>query len=107
GRSFSIGLWIGGEGTPNWIKVAKAAIRQFKKKGDRGNPLVITDCPWCRAEIGRCEVPRHGAQLAGISEDARLHCSDASCEYGQEQQSRWLPVEVIDERIYTVFPSIV
>ncbi|MCC7254273.1 MAG: hypothetical protein IT540_20625, partial [Hyphomicrobium sp.] len=126
GRRFSLGLWIGGDGSPNKIEGtggAREKLNAFRRGGIHGNPLVLTECPWCRAEIGRYEGPRpavtprftettwNSARMKGITdhqtEGPLLHCSDASCEFGREQWQNWLPVEVIDERIYKSPPSLV
>lgn len=111
GKRFSLGLWIGGDGTPNNIKTAVREVNSFRLKKVDGNPLVLTECPWCRSEIGRFDPPKGPPRLAGIadSKDAgpRLHCPDARCEFGREQPAYWLPVEVIDEQIYRSAPSLV
>lgn len=111
GQRFALGLWIGGDGTPNKIDDAKRAVNGFKTGATEGNPLVLTECPWCRTEIGRCEVGKSRRfELAGIAatpSGPMLRCVDACCEFGQMKQQLWLPVEVIDERIYEVVPSIV
>jgi len=111
GRRFSLGLWIGGDGTPNKVSNATREVSAFRLKKVEGNPLVLTECPWCRAEIGRYAPPKGSAQVAGISElkdeGPRLHCPDPTCEFGQENPSEWLPVEVIDEQIYRAWPSMV
>lgn len=123
GERFSLGLWIGGDGSPNKIDHAKEKLNAFRRGGIHGNPLVLTECPWCRAEIGRYDgsrpsvTPRftdaawNTARMRGISdhptEGPLLHCPDASCEFGREQWQNWLPVEVIDERIYQRPPSLV
>jgi hypothetical protein len=112
GRRFSVALWIGGEGTPNSIRRAAQEVGAFVRGKVAGNPLVLTECPWCRAEIGRCAVPRGGGHaLAGITthrtEGPLLHCPDPMCAFGKERPSEWLPVEVIDERIYSTAPSLV
>ncbi|MEO7866075.1 MAG: helicase-related protein [Candidatus Eisenbacteria bacterium] len=116
GKRFSLGLWIGGEGSPNKLEEAKRQLALFRKGESEGNPLILTECPWCRAEIGRHVGKRTGgarivAQLYGIAEvgneGALLLCPDVACEFGQEQRDRWLPVEVIDERIYRHPPSLV
>jgi hypothetical protein len=119
GRRFSLALWIGGESTPNKIKEASSRVRAFQSGTAHGNPLVLTECPWCRTPIGRPEVPdASGAKskkkspgLLGIddnpSEGPRLFCPDPKCEFGQEAPERWLPIEVIDERIYRHSPSLV
>lgn len=120
GGRFSLGLWIGGDGSPNKINEARSQLREFRNGGVEGNPLVLTECPWCRAEIGRykgnkpSKIPKakwNGLATRGIddhpSEGPRLHCPDGGCEFGREQPDFWLPVEVIDERIYQHPPSLV
>lgn len=120
GTRFSLGLWIGGDGSPNKIEGARTELSAFRRGNIEGNPLVLTECPWCRAEIGRYEGPRpvaiphnqwNAARTRGISDIAiegpLLHCTDGGCSFGREQWKDWLPVEVIDERIYQHPPSLV
>jgi hypothetical protein len=120
GRRFSLGLWIGGAGSPNTIKEARRQLRAFCTGDTKGNPLVLTECPWCRAEIGRFggALPRavsgrqgDALRVRGIVDDANdgplLLCPDSRCEFGKEDRDLWLPVEVIDERIYADPPSLV
>jgi hypothetical protein len=123
GIRFSLGLWIGGDGSPNKIKEAIDEIAAFRRGNGAGNPLILTECPWCRAEIGRYDGPKptlrprltdatwNARRMRGVTEDRNegplLHCPDGSCEFGQEQIGSWLPVEVIDERIYRHPPSLV
>lgn len=103
---FSLGLWIGGDGSPNKVKEAKTQLARYRNGDEDGNPLVLTECPWCRAEIGR--LPE-GKRLVGIVVDEEegpyLRCSDHACHFGAEHAS--IPVEVIDERIYRRPPSMV
>jgi hypothetical protein len=115
GDPFRLGLWLGGEGSPNTIETAKKEISRFAAgKARGGNPLVLTECPWCRAEIGRLPdelKPRKLSDavwarscLGGIKQsDASMHCPDLSCAFGGENR---LPVEVVDERIYDTRPSL-
>ncbi len=123
GKRFSLGLWIGGDGSPNKITEAKTQLRAFRKGDSEGNPLVLTECPWCRAEIGRYDGPKptvrpafsnaawNAERTKGITDEADegplLHCSDGRCAFGLERPQDWLPVEVIDERIYAHPPSLV
>jgi len=120
GERFSLGLWIGGDGSPNKIKEARDELGAFRRGHVEGNPLVLTECPWCRAEIGRYDggkpkiIPEkqwNAARTRGITDDPSegplLHCTDAGCAFGVEQMQYWLPVEVIDERIYLRPPSLV
>ena len=120
GRRFSLGLWIGGDGSPNKVDGAKVELAEFRRGDVAGNPLVLTECPWCRAEIGRFEGPRprgvahnqwNAVRTRGVTEVANegplLHCTDGFCCFGAENFQQWLPVEVIDERIYRHPPSLV
>src|SRR5262245_24567395 len=120
GQRFSLGLWIGGDGSPNKIDGARTELNQFRKGDVDGNPLVLTECPWCRAEIGRYDGAKPNSvkqnqwnirRTRGITEIAGegplLHCTDGACSFGQEDWRNWLPIEVIDERIYRRPPSLV
>lgn len=120
GQRFSLGLWIGGDGSPNNIDGARTELNEYRRGDINGNPFIITECPWCRAEIGRFDGLRpnglrqnqwNAARTRGITEvpdeGPLLHCTDAACSFGQEGPQHWLPVEVIDERIYRLPPSLV
>lgn len=115
-NKFSLGLWIGGDGSPNNCKQARALINKFKRDDVKGNPLVLTECPWCRSEIGRFAHKPNGVKVADWNNlcvagfgtvnnnEPVLKCSDTACHFGGEYD--YLPVEVIDERIYRNPPSI-
>jgi hypothetical protein len=120
GRRFSLGLWLGSGGSPNSIKEARSQLGEFRRGDTPGNPLVLTECPWCRSEIGRFGGPKpnsitrqawNAIATRGIEDDQTegpiLHCPDSHCEFGREERQHWLPVEVIDDRIYAHPPSLV
>lgn len=108
---FSLGLWIGQAGSPNTCEQAKTELNLYKReygkqKGGKSlNPLVLLECPWCRAEIGVV----HDKSILGIGSDIngdpKLMCSDTACEFGGQYAE--LPIEVIDERIYKRPPSFI
>jgi hypothetical protein len=116
GGAFSLGLWIGGTSTPNKNKIAQTQVRLYKNHHNQqqNNPLVLTECPWCRAEIGRANLdkPNGGWSandwkheiLKGIigEETPQLCCSDIDCPFSDE-----LPILVVDEQIYKNPPSLV
>ncbi len=134
GNRFSLGLWIGGDGSPNKVEQAKTELGGFRRGDIEGNPLVLTECPWCRSAIGRYDAPNpcpraagarrrpagnnrpswstndwNARRTRGITDDPiegpRLRCPDPQCAFGGEFDT--LPVEVIDERIYLHPPSLV
>ncbi|NLO59867.1 MAG: hypothetical protein GX104_02160 [Spirochaetales bacterium] len=121
GKRFSLGLWIGSAASPNDVEQAKKDVGKFRQGHIQGNPLILTECPWCRAEIGRykANTPPRGVRqnqwnnlrTRGISdvnaEGPLLHCTDGRCAFGLENWEHWIPVEVIDERIYKHPPSLV
>jgi hypothetical protein len=120
---FSLGLWIGRDGAPNSISDAANKIRDYRAGAEwqKGNPLVVTECPWCRSELGRFQYNDEDGipggwrdnewrqqRLRGIVEFEgawRLRCPDRSCpfnDYGMET----IPVQVIDEVLYREPPSM-
>ena len=117
GGRFSLGLWLGSEGSPNKVKDAEKAVSEFKSEpGKKGNPMVLTECPWCRCAIGVATWKGRGRgvpPVVGIStigqEGPLLHCPDPDCSFGgpPSRRSTWLPIEVIDERIYAHPPSLI
>ncbi|MCE9940695.1 MULTISPECIES: helicase-related protein [Serratia] len=110
---FTLGLWVGGDGSPNKWADASKAVRKYDSGDVTGNPLVLTECPWCRSTIGRLTQAssskgkkNKNSNLAGLvgGRQPYLMCSDTGCEYGGERSR--LPVEVIDEAIYKDPPSM-
>lgn len=116
GGEFSLGLWIGGSSTPNKNQAADDAVKRYrnKSKSQENNPLILTECPWCRAEIGRADIPRpkgwaerdwKSEVLKGVlgGDEPKVCCSDVRCRF----QKSILPIKVVDEQIYDSPPSLV
>ena len=55
GCEISIGLWIGSGMTPNHIEDASETLKKIREDSTtaiyEANPMQITKCPWCGAEI--------------------------------------------------------
>ena len=108
GSEFSLGLWIGRQGSPNKHKDAIAKLKKWKRSQsnsfDDKNPLVLRECPWCKSSLGKC-----GSTIAGFSvtgnEQVVIHCSDPDCMYGKRNCR--LPIYVIDEDLYEHQPSFI
>lgn len=104
---FTIGIWVGGDTTPNNRKAAVKAHAKAKRNGEEDYKMILLKCPWCGAVMG---PQRKGGQDSGYEirgafkkgEDVELRCSDRSCDFG-----KGLPVEVIDENIYENPPTYV
>ena len=104
---FSIGLWVGGDVTPN---SEADAIRKLSEldNGDGQNPFVVLACPWCGVEMGRRPYGKGFRVFGYVPEKkprtVRFRCEDPGCPFGN---SHGLPLEVIDERIYRSPPTMV
>jgi hypothetical protein len=107
---FRLGLWIGSSTTPNWTNDAREAIESARQRdgftGGQADPLKLTACPWCGAEI---ETGRD------VRIDARLWrtittCSDpyGDCPFtASKSQGEGIPVVTVDEEIYRLLPAFV
>lgn len=107
---YSVGIWLGGDTTPNSREDARQVLRSLHK-GDRyvANKLLLTKCPWCSAQIGPLEFkrkpPRGAVRVVGYHDNGAtvaLRCSDPECEFVDG-----LPVFVIDDDIYDERPTLV
>jgi hypothetical protein len=106
----SIGIWLGGDTTPNTREQARSNLKELQR-GDRfaRNRFIITRCPWCAAQLGPREVdqkaPRREPRVIGYSQrgdTVALSCSDRSCEFKDG-----LPIHVVDEDIYSETPTLI
>ena len=103
---FSIGLWVGGEVTPNTEENAIGALRKLQS-GQAENKFIMLSCPWCGAAMGpqrvgqgtRCKGYRKLAHPARV----RLICEDRDCEFSSKDG---LPLAIIDEQIYSSPPTL-
>lgn len=103
---FSIGLWVGGEVTPNTEEKGVEALRKLQS-GQGVNKFIVLSCPWCGAVMGpqrlgkvtRCKGYRKLAHPARV----RLICEDTDCEFSSGDG---LPLAVIDEQVYASPPSL-
>jgi hypothetical protein len=118
---FTIGIWVGGETTPNSNKDAIYQKRDLMK-GEWGTEygFVLLRCPWCGCRMGPVRVEtskkkkkaggeddrrRQIPRVLGIKEmedEVVLHCPDPRCRFFDE-----LPVYVVDDQIYERRPALV
>ncbi|MBX7136311.1 MAG: hypothetical protein K1X67_26880 [Fimbriimonadaceae bacterium] len=103
---FGIGVWLGGESTPNTWKQAQASLKSLQRDYYASNQFLLLKCPWCGTRMGPIRKSRGqdtpGYELTGTK--VVLRCTDDSCRFSGK---RGLPVHVVDEDIYESRPSIV
>ena len=109
-RPFSIGIWLGGDTTPNRRRDASQKLSSLSNSRYAENPFVLLRCPWCRAQMGPIgfpgRKPKHIPSVLGYERQAGtvvFKCSDkGNCEFKDV-----LPILVIDEDIYESRPDLI
>ena len=103
-KPISIGLWVGGDVTP--IR-HDDAVRKFQGllRGERENPFVMLNCPWCGAQMGPVEFGRSnkvkGYRQYSNPKRVEFCCDDPDCDFNDG-----LPLYVVDEAIYEERPTL-
>lgn len=100
GGEISIGLWIGSGMTPNHSKDAEEALKKLREDSTariyEANPMQITKCPWCGAEIGV-------GGYAVRQDSMHISChNNPACAFHEH-----LPVYVVDDDIYQKAPTFI
>jgi hypothetical protein len=109
-KSFSIGIWLGGETTPNSSQDAVAKLSELQKNPLKAeNPFLVTKCPWCAAQLGVIKlapvVPKSVPRVWGYERrggSVFFKCTDRCCPFSDS-----LPIFVIDEEVYENTPSLI
>lgn len=103
---FGIGVWLGGDSTPNTWKSAERSLKQLRRDYYAPNQFLLLKCPWCGTKMKPIRRSRGqdtpGYVLTGTK--VVLRCVDELCRFGGRKE---LPVHVVDEDIYEARPSIV
>lgn len=90
-RPISLGLWVGGDSTPNTVAAAADALRQKSAS----TPAQLTKCPCCRSPL-KWEKP---ADLDEIHAICTSGCAIS-------RMADHLPVWTVDEDVYRELPSL-
>ncbi|WP_339323491.1 helicase-related protein [Paenibacillus sp. FSL W8-0194] len=120
---FSIGIWLGGDTTPNSHTVAKSQLTELRSGKSNINPFLITSCPWCGAKMGKLPLKQAKSVAAkGIKRGNKsraqsnfsvhgykvgdgkvmIHCTDNECPFSEK-----LPIYVVDDDIYDKRPTFI
>ncbi|WP_243858416.1 helicase-related protein [Mycobacterium sp. DL440] len=104
---FGIGVWLGGESTPNRWTAADKSLKTLQRDYYAPNQFLLLKCPWCGTKMGPVRKAK-GQDTPGYVRSGNkivFRCIDDLCRYGGGKKS--LPVHVVDEDIYDTRPSIV
>ena len=95
----SLGLYVGGDATPNrsWDAIL-ALEEEHQGLQPRSTPRQLLDCPVC----GR-ELPASAYKTAGDGPGIEIRCGNRNCESVGEP----IPVLTVDDYIYAAPPSLI
>lgn len=105
GGEISIGLWVGGEVTPNHVvspdpdmETAESVLEKIKTgttSDVKTSPIQLSVCPYCGTPLSAANSYRviHG--------QFRTNCPNAKCAFHDD-----LPVVTVDDDVYTRRPTL-
>lgn len=130
-KPFTLGLWVGGNTTPNSRKDALAKLKSLEDNPNEENPFVMLQCPWCAAKMGTIEPPTIGSSHRGYGNGKKVkqpvlgyvragtgsnqtvvyQCPDPACEFSAKSvlsrgKPPLLPITTIDEDLIAEPPSL-
>lgn len=94
----SIGLWVGGEASPNHFSNAEGQVRKARETETEPS-LVVDKCPWCGAPFS----VQAGNYVSGAA-DFYFRCTNKPCEFGRGGR---LPCNIVDEYLYGTPPTLI
>jgi hypothetical protein len=94
---FGIGLWVGGEATPNDAATAADALASGEDQGP--TPRQILDCPACGQHLRWAPRRANGKAVA-----IEVRCVNAACILHDGEAP--LPVYTVDEDVYAARPTL-
>lgn len=112
-EEISIGLWVGGDPTPNTNVEAKIEYKELTKavsnkeelesRKMQHNKFQILKCPWCGTKLEVEYVDGKKKGLWGYNYDKKkiIYCPESKCDFNKK-----LPIQVVDEELYKNPPAL-
>ncbi|WP_455821962.1 helicase-related protein [Clostridium butyricum] len=109
----SIGLWVGGDPTPNTNEKAKEEYKKltkaFKSRSEldenkrEHNKFQVLKCPWCgtKLEMEYVDGKKKGIWGYEYSKKNIIFCPEPKCDFNKK-----LPIQVVDEELYKNPPTL-
>lgn len=109
----SIGLWVGGETSPNSMQEAITGYNKlYKGDSSKTNPFIVLKCPWCGAQMGLIskgmtkESPGYRIIKKKNKKRIILQCKNKLHNCAFSRDGFELPLYIIDEDIYNKPPTL-
>lgn len=102
GNEISIGLWVGGNLTPNSLDKAQSSLNRQHEGvvDDTSNPVQIKVCPWCGTKLGPGDY-----EVDAVNRRMVIRCPAHECHFYQAPNG--LPLHIIDDAIYYHLPTFI
>lgn len=109
--NIDIGLWIGGEATPNKIENANYLFDNLQTRFDLENKFLLINCPWCGTDMGPKPDPQNEKKriTPGYRKENKkfvFACENEECNFSHKN-NKILPITVVDEMIYKKSPDLI
>ena len=99
-EAISVGIWVGGQSTPNTYDQAGQAVDAIEAGGRLGHHALVMDrCPWCATPFGS-----HDTSYDATPTSFAFYCCNSDCAYGASDEQ--LPCNVVDEALYEDPPTL-
>lgn len=101
-RPVSIGIWVGGENSPNTFSDARKLLARARNGVVEDQGFQIEFCPWCGTRIvpgGHGDEQRWG--ISATNSSFRVKCLNENCPFRTE-----LPMSSVDEDLYENPPTL-
>lgn len=97
----TLGLWVGGDSSPNSYEDADKALKEAIEDGQEHPPslLVLESCPWCGSAFTPAENFDTGTQ------HFHVRCTNADCDFGSSEGGT-LPCNLVDSALYASPPTL-
>lgn len=114
-HEITIGLWIGGEHTPNKNDKAKeelkflreATVSNIRDAKDKHNKFQVLKCPWCGTKLVK---EKHNNKLVGEfgyrmknNRHFEIYCPQEGCFFNDVGK---LPIQIVDQELYATPPTL-
>lgn len=114
-ESISIGLWIGGDHTPNkndqakkfLAKLTDPSVKDIRYAKDRYNKFQVLKCPWCGTKLVKDNDPQSGKTVGQWgyflknNKNFYIACTQERCKFEAK-----LPIQIVDEELYENPPTL-
>ncbi|SCL25966.1 Helicase conserved C-terminal domain-containing protein [Micromonospora nigra] len=101
-RPVSIGIWVGGNNSPNRFADAVELLETIRNREPTTKSFQVERCPWCGTRIlPSDDAPEQGWGVQADNNSFRMNCPNASCDFHTT-----LPVSSVDDALYADPPTL-